>query len=126
MNRSELAEMNGIAETFLSTQVVPLQPIGAVSRTAGLPEADHAGPQAAHADPHIDAQVQRAAQHFEDAIVSFQREIAGLYNKLKPLKANAPNHDPLHTLLLVMQQAHGIQTDLRNVARDIHTGNWGS
>lgn len=120
MKNVTLAALATLAETYVSSPIVPIRPLG-----AALEANPSVGPQAAHADPSVDAAILKAAGDLDKALNLAKRDIAIIYNRLKPHTGANPMHDQLHMLLAVMQQTHGLLGELQKSVREDLTGNAG-
>lgn len=114
MQNGRLNSLASLAETYVTTPVVPLHALGHAAHEAN----PNVGPQAAHADPAVDAAILKATGDLDKALSLAQRDIAIIYNRLRPHGAANPTHEELHMLLGVMQQMHGLLKELQATVRN--------
>lgn len=76
----------------------------------------HAGPGTTQSDPALDKKVLDQTTKLMGICKNAQREFALLFNETQPYHAKNPQHEKLHELLMVIQEAYKILGELHSAA----------
>ena len=114
MDEATFRAMEAIAETYETTGVVSMRPLG---RPLAGEAGPNVGPQAQRADPALDKAILHATMELESAMLKARRDLGNAYNKLIPLKGSNPTHEHLHMVLAIIQQAYQLCQELENTAK---------
>lgn len=120
MNRSTLAEMLALAETYATSPIAPLPVLGVRSLTG---EANpNVAPSPHTNNPALDREIIQATVDLERVLRSTRAHLGTIFNRMRDHADKNPEHEALRMLLVVIEQTYHTcqevetlaKTDLRN------------